>query len=836
MVDFRKLRKERVRAKSINPSDIFLRLPKSPGINDLWNSQAEALKAWFERRNEKDVVIKLNTGGGKTLVGLLIAQSIINEHHGPVLYLSPTVQLVDQTLSLAKKYGIQAVSYERGEELHQDFLSGRSMMVGTYASLFNGQSRFGISGGKKDIIHLKGLILDDAHTAFAGMRDVFALSVSSEGMSDLYSELTHLFRPAFGELGRQGTFDDVVNARDQMVLEVPYWSWLVKCGEIREMLAEYANDEEFVFTWPLIRDHFNVCHALISSLDFSITPMYPLVDMFPSFSDCPRRVYMSATVADDSSIVRTFNASRESVSKPIVPASLAGVGERMILTPGLMAIDRTKLVSLVKRMVRWISAKAGVVILTPSTRVAKEWEDMATLAQGKEVGVRVEELVNGKSKGPFVFPNRYDGIDLPGDSCRLLVLDGLPRGSNTYDLYRATAFEGSSAINTTIAQRIEQGMGRATRGAGDHCVVILLGNDLVSWISRSNILSLLTATTEVQLKMGIEISRNINNLKELSQTILKCLNRDEDWTEYHAEMVADSIISPSINILNLVAAETEQRFFRLARNGYYEKAINIIEKFIEDNKDLDGKLKGWLLQLSAHVAFLWENMKKADQLQRMAYAANPHLLRPRISPAYIPLAVTSKQSENIIERLRSYQFRKGLLSDFEEVADWLTPGASSNQFEESLKNLGLFLGFAAHRPERDFGKGPDVLWILDRDTAWVIEVKSRKESDKALTKEEHGQLLESFGWFQQEYPGTSGHKVVVHPNVYVSRAVTATGSNVLSLDKLSVLITRTRELMIYLCQIQAEDTLKTECEKALKRLGLRPGQLVDNFLEPFTAG
>lgn len=343
MVDFNKLRQQRTRVTPTNPSDIFLRLPKSPGIDDLWSSQAEALKAWFERRNETDVVIKMNTGGGKTLVGLLIAQSIINEHHGPVLYLSPTVQLVDQTIELAKKYGIQAVRYERGQDLDEKFLSGQSVMVATYAALFNGLTRFGISGGTREIVRLEGLILDDAHTAFGDMRDVFTLSISSNRKPSLYAELTHLFRTAFDQLGRQGTFDDVVSGRDQAVLEVPYWSWLSRCNEVRERLAQIAQEDELVFSWPLVRDYFPLCHALISSWDFSITPMYPVVDMFPSFADCPRRVYMSATVADDSSIVRTFNASQDSVSKPIAPASLAGVGERMILAPELMTIRRKDL-------------------------------------------------------------------------------------------------------------------------------------------------------------------------------------------------------------------------------------------------------------------------------------------------------------------------------------------------------------------------------------------------------------------------------------------------------------------------------------------------------------
>jgi replicative superfamily II helicase len=834
MVDFNKLRQQRTRITPINPTDIFLRLPRSPGIDDLWNSQAEALKAWFERRNEKDIVIKMNTGGGKTLVGLLIAQSIINEHHGPVLYLSPTVQLVEQTLGLARKYGIQAVRYERGQDLDEKFLSGQSVMVATYAALFNGLSRFGISGGTREIVRLEALILDDAHTAFSDMRDVFTISIDRNTRQSLYAQLTHLFRTAFDQLGRQGTFDDVVSGREQAVLEVPYWSWLSKCSEVREQLAKLAQEDDFVFSWPLLRDYFPLCHALISSWDFSITPMYPVVDMFPSFADCPRRVYMSATVADDSSIVRTFDASRDSVSKPIAPTSLAGVGERMILAPELMMISKKNLAGVIEKLVHWVSKAAGVVILTPSKRAAAQWTQMATLADGDDVAKRIQELVSRASNGPFVFPNRYDGIDLPGDSCRLLVISGLPKGSNSYDLYRATVFEGSSAINTTIAQRVEQGMGRATRGAGDHCVVVLTGRELIAWISRSSNINLLTATTKSQLKLGIDISRNIGSLKELAEAIKKCLERKEDWTEYHAEVVADSVATPSVNIQNLAAAACERKFFRLARDGYYEKAVGTAVKFVEDNIDLDEKLKGWLLQLAAHIAFLGGNQDKADQLQQNAYALNRRsLLRPRVSPPYVRLSPPSKQSENIVSQLRSFEFRRGFLAYFEEVADWLIPEASSNQFEESLKNLGTILGFEAHRPECEFGRGPDDLWILDDRSAMVIEVKSRKDKDNPLTKEDHGQLLEAYEWFRQNYPGIKGYKVVVHPNAVTTRAVTAGDSFALTLQTLTVLLTNTRELITQLCEITADSTLRAGCEKLLSGLNLTPTKLVSKFLESF---
>ena len=75
MVDFDKLRKKGQKPAIIDPREIFRRLPKPPGINDLYTSQTEVLSKWFDNRTQRDMVIKLHTGGGKTLVGLLMCQS-----------------------------------------------------------------------------------------------------------------------------------------------------------------------------------------------------------------------------------------------------------------------------------------------------------------------------------------------------------------------------------------------------------------------------------------------------------------------------------------------------------------------------------------------------------------------------------------------------------------------------------------------------------------------------------------------------------------------------------------------------------------------------------------
>ena len=129
MVDFNKLRTRKSKPKVIDPLEIFRRLPKPSGINDLYTSQAEVLQSWFERRKGRDTVLKLHTGGGKTLVGLLAAQSTLNELSEPVLYLTPTQQLVQQAIEKAQTYGIPATPYRKGQPLSEEFLNARAVMV-----------------------------------------------------------------------------------------------------------------------------------------------------------------------------------------------------------------------------------------------------------------------------------------------------------------------------------------------------------------------------------------------------------------------------------------------------------------------------------------------------------------------------------------------------------------------------------------------------------------------------------------------------------------------------------------------------------------------------------
>jgi replicative superfamily II helicase len=83
-----------------DPQKIFHALPaKALKYEYLRDVQGEVLTKWLPIKTQRDVVIKMNTGGGKTVVGLLALKSCLNEGAGPAVYVAPDHYLCDQVLT-----------------------------------------------------------------------------------------------------------------------------------------------------------------------------------------------------------------------------------------------------------------------------------------------------------------------------------------------------------------------------------------------------------------------------------------------------------------------------------------------------------------------------------------------------------------------------------------------------------------------------------------------------------------------------------------------------------------------------------------------------------------
>jgi replicative superfamily II helicase len=161
-------------AAVIDPRDIFLTLNRDKKFAFPRDIQTEVIKAWFGQRDNPDMVVKLNVGSGKTLVGLLLLQSSLNEGIRPAICIAPDKQLVDQVLAEANALGIDAVDDPRDTAVQ----SGEKIAVTTVHRLFNGKSIFGV-GSEGVKLKIGAIVIDDVHACIATINEQFRIQLHS---------------------------------------------------------------------------------------------------------------------------------------------------------------------------------------------------------------------------------------------------------------------------------------------------------------------------------------------------------------------------------------------------------------------------------------------------------------------------------------------------------------------------------------------------------------------------------------------------------------------------------------------------------------------------------
>ncbi|WP_052750583.1 DEAD/DEAH box helicase family protein [Acinetobacter sp. AG1] len=823
MFDFSALEGALLQDEITDPIEIFREMPKPSGFNDLYSSQADVLKDWYNKRTNKDNILKLHTGGGKTLVGLLIAKSILNETKKPVVYLCINNQLVEQTLEKARLMNFPVCEYIKGEQLHTDFFNAQSILVCNYNCLFNGRSKFGVKGSSREYTELGGVILDDAHSAFSILRDVYTLNIDSDRNKDLYARFIEMFTSAFDGIDKSLSLHEIVNEQDTTnVLEVPYWSWLDKCNLLAVDLSLNFSNE---FVWPLIKDNLKYCHVLISHKSITITPILPIIESFPSFSECPRRVFMSATIADDSELIRSFGVSKQSLETVIKNRSLAGIGERMIFMPNEISIETLK-----RLFSKANSNNVGTLIITPSDAKAQEWKDYGYVLDKENINEGIDKLLKRTLNKPVIVSNRYDGIDLAGDSCRLLILDGLPTGTSPYDIFKSNSFFGSKTLSKMIAQRVEQGIGRAARGGGDFCVVILIGEDLKSWISQSQNYEILTAPSKIQLEIGRQLSNIVSNESSLIDCFEQSLSRDIKWTTFHARTLAQKMDEMQDIESDVEPALTERKIFNYWIKNQHQLALDALNIFNRTYQDKDLQVSAWLYQLCGRISY---NFDGGDykEYQRSAYQRNSNLLKPLTEIKYTNLVAPQKQSFEVAKFISSFQYKDGIKDGLKAISLQLNSTSSANQFEKNLDDLAKYLGFSSRRFD-ERGKGPDLIWKFSNGHVWVIEAKSRKIAK--YNKENHGQLLIAGQWYVNNFNSENFSliSIVSHTSATFNSEAESSNTYALLISEIQILVSNLIEFYTEVEAAPSNTDWVRFCEEKMELFNVREADL-NRYLKKF---
>jgi replicative superfamily II helicase len=650
-------------------------------------------------------------------------------------------------------------------DLPTDFLDGKSILVTTVQKLFNGLTYFGLANKARKV---GAIVIDDAHACVDSIRNAFIIRLDNSdpayvGIRDLFAD----------ELEKQGvgTFADIQKSKYDAILPVPYWAWQQRIVEVAGILSGRSNAKEVKFAWPLLKDMLDKCLCVVSGGALEIAPYLPPLHLFRSYDHASCRIFMSATVADDSFLVKGLGLAPEVVSKPLTYKNEKWSGEKMVLIPSLIdeSLGRGAIVN-------WFAKPAkdrsyGVVVLVPSFEHAENWKAFgAIVAKAETIDSEIEKLRSGDRDNVVVIVNRYDGIDLPDASCRFLIFDSEPYSESLVDLYIESCRPSSETTAIRKARTVEQGLGRSVRGDRDFCIIIITGPDLVKCVQSRYTRGHLSSQTQLQIQIGFNI---VDMAKDdlldgsqpsaaLTEVMTKCLRRNDAWKAFYAEQM-ENVGPEVVSKTGLEMFSRELKAEQLHQRGDSQGAVKELQSLIDDRVTNEEE-RGWYLQEMARYTLSFDAIE-SNNLQRNAHLKNHALIRPSSGMQIEQIVVIShERMERTIAWIKKYEVYEELRLAVDDILGRLTFGIKADKFEDAFNQLGAFLGFVAQRPEKEWKEGPDNLWGLREGEYLLVECKSEVAQTRAeIDEHEAVQMNKSCAWFDAQYKDVRCHPWIVIP-------------------------------------------------------------------------
>lgn len=799
-------------SRPVEPTAIFNSLTLRGRIENLWSPQAEALELWHRRRQERDVTFEMNTGGGKTLVGLLAAQSLVNEARGKVVYLCPTLQLVEQVSKCASEMGLSVATYMRQAWTDQDVYSTCSgPCITSYQAVFNSKSIFATS-------QLRGIILDDAHVATSIIRSAFTLRISHSHRA--FNDIVNVLRPYFIRAHYKDRLESAVQGEPNSILFVPGFIMVEKAAAISDILVRHdiKRERETMFPWLYLQDRLARCVAVLGANGFEVAPALPPVHHVAAFAEAERRLFLTATLPSPIEFTRFFGIP---LREPVRPAGKLGAAQRLIVfLPGTSAEEQRATAEAL------ISEKKACIIV-PSGRAAESWETHVERFSSDAGEAALERFRAAAPPRHLLLVSRYDGIDLPGDACRVLILDGLPRGAFLVDRFLTETIRVRGVRASTTAARIVQAIGRIFRSNTDHGAVLLCGNDLQAWLKDPNHRTFMPALLQRQIEFGLELRRMVHEGHTTFEELLTALLAGgADWDRLYT-MHVDSFQATSqkdadADLLDLFLIE--HRAHRYLWDGNFAAASAAFNEAAEVADSDDDRLAAWLRHLEGMSRQLAGQDTEAASAYLRAANVRGELGRPPVKQGGLASSTEvqkSRQAELAAQALsRPEKYRKEL----DQIELFMDSPKDFSKIEEAICRLGRALGLDARRPDNEIKTGPDVIWI-DQELAHGVafDAKTGKsDGSQYRKKDDIGQFHDHISWLSKQYPDVKFEKYLVGPKGPVSA-----GSNppedlrLIELEALRSLVDRTRQLLDLVLTDDQDARRDVTVETALQALGLK---------------
>jgi hypothetical protein len=758
-----------------SPDELLRDLPRRK-IPDVLPHQREIMRSYAETALEiPDVALQLPTGSGKTLVGLLIAEWRRRRNQERVVYLCTTRQLVNQVVEQAEeKYGLTVRGFtgrikDYDPSAKADYRNGDRIAITTYTSLFNTNPFF----DDADVI-----IVDDVHAGESYVSGLWSVRVDRTNPEHqaLHTALRNVIKPhldltTFSRL--EGKWDSASDRRWADKLPTPEFEEVR--AEIAAVLDAHVADTDLRHPWSMIREHLSACHLYFSSQEILIRPLIPPTWMHAPFLNPKQRIYMSATLGAGGDLERMVG--RHPIQRLPVPKGWdrQGVGRRFFIFPDMSLKEED--VMLLRRRLMQVAGRSLVLVPTDKMRdeIAKDVTenlkfhafDADDIEDSKKPFVKSKEAV-------AIVASRYDGIDFPGNECRLLFIEGLPKAANLQEKFLMARMGATVLFNERIQTRVLQAIGRCTRSLEDFSAVVVSGEELPEYLTDIKRKKFLHPELQAELSFGVEQSKN-SSADDVIENFETFLENGEDWENVNqqivtARMQAVQSVFPAMEDLSRVVAH-EIEFQTELWQGDYESALESAERVLGglDASELRGYRALWhylagsasWLGANAGVSSLSAKARTHFDRAKSATRGIPWLVRlARYQSGDNKVAADDSVLMEQIERVEAVLVKLGTVHDRsfalreKEILEGLQ---SEDRFEQAHKLLGGIIGFEAGKIE---GEGsPDPWWIVG-DVCLVFEDHAGAKDSSSIDVTKARQVSSHPAWMLANVPASKQAKIL----------------------------------------------------------------------------
>lgn len=700
---------------------------------DLWRAYVKGAA------NEKDVALQLPTGGGKTLVGLMLGEWRRRKFSERVVYLCPTKQLAYQVADQAtRNYGLDVVALTGSHRKYSNadvtsYHAAEKIAVTTYSSVFNSFPFFDNAGC---------LILDDAHAAEQYISSAWSIEIDPRNAEHraAYEAIVAILSRDLPPQSYARMTDEEEARRDRSwVDKIPTPTFSLLADQILAALDVTTRDTDLAFSWKLLRDHLLACHCYIAPGRILIRPLIPPTYSHAAFTSPNQRIYMSATFGEAGELERITARSKISRLQVGNTWDRQTIGRRYFLFPerSLSSEEQDDL------LVALIAKANRALVLTPDDARANDVRALVEdrlgyeLFDAKAIEKSKEQFVTS-NKAVAVISNRYDGIDFPENECRLESIEGLPRATNLQEQFLILRLGASDLLRVRINTRIVQAFGRCTRSDNDYSAVVVRGEELTKHLLAPENRAALHPELQGELTFGIEQSKEATISTYLDNARI-FFEQGKDWRNANDYIVSlrDSVQrAPVEGSADLESAVQHEIEYQTAMwGGDYVRAYDAATKVLGQLKS--ARLRGYraywhyLAGSAAHLASsqLGANLsaRASEQFSAAARAERTISWIAALAagePTTDEPHATDFEAISNVERIESVFDKYGSLTDHkyakrEAEIRGLISNNSASEFEEGHRLLGEMLGFSSGNSSES--GAPDPWWKSTETFCFVFE-------------------------------------------------------------------------------------------------------------------